>query len=81
MTIYIPVLPILWGLFVYVMIGLFMVPVFVKWQTRFISNWQERSMWEGVHIVRAFLVTPFIWPVMLFFTAKTEIDYRRKGYL
>lgn len=82
MTIYVPVQAILIGLGIYMLVGLVLCPVLVKVQHRFIaSGSRERSMWQGVRPVRAFAISALFWPVMSFFTAKTEIEYRKKGYL
>lgn len=82
MTIYVPVQAILIGLGIYMLIGLVLCPVLVKVQSRFIASAsRERSMWQGVRPFRAFAISALVWPVMSFFTAKTEIEYRKKGYL
>lgn len=79
MNVYIPVGGIITFAFWYLLIGMILVIPLVAWQNRFISG--NREWHEGVRFWRALFIGSVFWPVMLFFTIKTEIEYRRKGYL
>lgn len=79
MTVYIPIVPIFMVLTVHFLIGyLLMIPL-AAWQDRFISsnsNWRTDTRW-----LRAVVISPIFWPYILFYNIKTEIEYRKKGYL
>lgn len=79
MNIYIPVIGILWFLLAYAIIGLILFVPLVYWQNRFISG--NRPVWEGVHILKGIFFSVIVWPIMLGYTIKTEIRYRKKGIL
>lgn len=79
MTIYIPIIPILFGLWCYLAAGFLLTIPLAAWQNRFISG--NRPWAEGIRWIRAVLISCFFWPVVLGYNIKTEIRYRRKGLL
>lgn len=84
MNIYIPIIEILWGLLAYAIIGIVLFVPLVYWQARFLSNYGTefaRPVWEGIRIFKGLFNSSWAWPVILGYTIKTEIKYRRKGYL
>lgn len=84
MSIYIPIIPILWGLLAFAVIGILLFVPLVFWQARFISSYGtpfQRPAFEGVKIGKGLLLSAICWPILLGYTIKTEIEYRRKGYL
>lgn len=81
MNVYIPLLPILWVLVAYVMVGLLLFVPFVYWQHRFVSNRKSFKVWSGVHVFKGLFFCAVAWPIMLGYNIKTEVHYRKKGYL
>lgn len=84
MNVYIPLVGIAQFLLGYALIGLILFVPLVYWQARFISSYRtafQRSAWEGVKVWRGILMSLIAWPIMLGYTIKTEIEYRKKGYL
>lgn len=79
MSVYIPIMGILQFLAVYAIIGALLFVPLVYWQARFISG--NRGAWEGVRVIQGFIQTLIAWPTMLGYSIKTEITYRKKGYL
>jgi len=84
MTLYIPIVPILWGMALYALVGMVLFVPMVYWQARFIANygtqWQAPT-WAGVRIWRGLLVSALLWPLVLGHCILTEIRYRKKGFL
>ena len=79
MSIYIPIIPILWGLLAYMIVGALLTPLFVWWADRFIHG--NRRVWDGVSIPKTIVKCALFWLPVLPVFVHTEIDYRRKGYL
>jgi len=82
MHVYIPVVPILWVLLWYGFVGIALYGPLMTWQNRFISG--NRSAWDGMRprlVLRGILASMVAWPIILGYNIKTEIHYRKKGYL
>lgn len=79
MTVYIPLMGILYFVGIYALIGLLLLVPLAWWQNRFISG--NRSWADGVRWNRAVWQTMLVWPTILGYSIYTEIRYRRKGWL
>lgn len=85
MHVYIPIAGILQFLFIYFIIGMVLYIPLAMWSQRFIAGkpsvwavWdrmQARTVFKGMFASTAF------WPIILGASIRTEIRYRKKGYL
>jgi hypothetical protein len=82
-TIYIPIIPIATGILVYLIVGVLLTIPFVLWERRFLtSSFKPSRPWhEGINWKWAFPRTALFWPLIVAVYTKTEIEYRKKGYL
>lgn len=79
MTISIPVIGTLSLILAYVVVGMIAYIPFVLWSNRFIA-----SKPKGLSRARfgwAMIASIVLWPIVLISLIRTEIDYRKKGYL
>ena len=84
MEIYIPVMGIIQFLIGYALVGILLyIPLFM-WQNRFISGGTAWNGWDKMKartLIKGILLTMLAWPIIFVYNVKTEIEYRKKGYL
>jgi hypothetical protein len=83
-TIYVPVGAISGLLFIYAFVGIILYMPLVMWQARFINNATAWGTWDNMPLktlLKGIGVCILAWPMILGYNIKTEISYRKKGYL